>query len=87
MCVCQSDKRTETYDMGGAWTLHICVSIHHNKGTFRQKGCTLGGCGRYVNAQAFSFVERTTNLKHAGIIIMVLLKNSESLVIIYDTGI
>ncbi len=31
-----------------------CVSIHHNKRTFGQKGCTLGRRGRYVNAQAFS---------------------------------
>ncbi len=34
----------------------VCVSIHHNKGTFGQKDCTMGERGRYVNAQAFSFL-------------------------------
>ena len=49
------------------------VSIHHNKKTFGQKDCTLGGRGRCMNAQAFSFalilkitLLKVSKLSHVG---------------------
>ncbi len=35
-------------------------TIHHNKMTFGQTDCTMGGCERYVKAQVFSFKKRST---------------------------
>ncbi len=59
LCVCVSalsQPNHLTYDLDFVCYVCVCVCVHHAKRTIRQKDCAYGERGRYVNTQAFSFV-------------------------------